>query len=211
MLKSFLFNYYNSKINKVYTQNINNLGYIPNGVFWNSTNSQFSRFEFLVKLIKQNSEGILSNIADVGCGYGAFLNFLLLNKVKFKKYRGYDINPKLIQFCKRNYPNYLFFINHAPIKKCDFSIMSGTYNFSITENVSRWENYILLNLEDCYKVSERGIIFNLQFSNISMIKNKIYYTNSKEMIKKLKLKFGNVEQFYDTKTKNDVYFLIKKS
>ena len=99
-------------INKVYTQNINNLGYIPNGVFWNSTNSQFSRFEFLVKLIKQNSEGILSNIADVGCGYGAFLNFLLLNKVKFKKYRGYDINPKLIQFCKRNYPNYLFFINH---------------------------------------------------------------------------------------------------
>ena len=126
-------------------------------------------------------------------------------------YRGYDINPKLIQFCKRNYPNYLFFINHAPIKKCDFSIMSGTYNFSITENVSRWENYILLNLEDCYKVSERGIIFNLQFSNISMIKNKIYYTNSKEMIKRLKLKFGNVEQFYDTKTKNDVYFLIKKS
>ena len=44
-----------------------------------------------------------------------------------------------------------------------------------------------------------------------MIKNKIYYTNSKEMIKRLKLKFGNVEQFYDTKTKNDVYFLIKKS
>ena len=44
-----------------------------------------------------------------------------------------------------------------------------------------------------------------------MIKNKIYYTNSKEMIKKLKIKFGNVGQFYDNNTKNDVYFVIRKS
>ena len=85
------------------------------------------------------------------------------NFVKKFSYKGYDINPQFIDYCKtleKSNENF-FFVSDHPLETCDFSIMNGTYNYAINENIYRWEKYLIHNLEKCYKHSKIGIIFNL--------------------------------------------------
>ena len=81
MLKTLLYNYYNFNLQKVYTENINRCGLNPNGVFWNSVESQYSRFEILLGLINEHSKKDIPVIADVGCGYAEFLIFLKKKRI----------------------------------------------------------------------------------------------------------------------------------
>ena len=44
--------------------------------------------------------------------------------------------------------------------------MNGTYNYAIYKNISRWEKYLIHNLEKCIKNTKVGIIFNLKMLNL---------------------------------------------
>ncbi len=200
--------YFNSKIKKIYNSNLEKRGFSPNGVFWNSTQSQHSRFEVLLYLLKNNLLKKTVRIADVGCGCGDFLSFLRKNNFKDFSYQGYDINVELIKYCKRKYPSNFFMVNNFPIYECDFSIMSGTYNYTVTDNFIKWEEYIIYNLMQCYKRSKLGMIFNLQFSKNRCIRNNIYYTHIGTMESLLEKNFEKVKKFFFLGTKNDIYFII---
>ena len=67
--------------------------------------------------------------------------------------------------------------------------MSGTYNYAVTDDLNLWENYIIQNLIKCYKRSNYGIIFNLQFGKSRFIRNNIYYTQITFMLNLLKKLF----------------------
>ena len=152
-------------------------------------------------------------IADIGCGYGDLNSYLLENFVKKFSYKGYDINPQFIDYCKtlnKNNENF-FSVSDHPLETCDFSIMNGTYNYAINENIRRWEKYLIHNLEKCYKHSKIGIIFNLQHSKSTKIVNSIFYTSRFSMEEKLKRVFNVVNSFHFNTTPNDVYFVILDS
>ena len=129
------------------------------GLFWNSRESQENRFKILSKLLLKYSKTIdkILRIADIGCGYGDLNSFLLKNFVKKFSYKGYDINPQFIDYCKnlikKSNENF-FFVSDYPLETCDFSIMNGTYNYAINENIYRWEKYLIHNLEKCYKTQK---------------------------------------------------------
>ena len=200
----------NSQIVKTYNKNLNLNGFTPLGLFWNSKKSQYDRFDTLLFLIMKFKFKHQLRISDIGCGYGAFLAYLVEKKVNFY-YSGYDINKNLIKYCVRNYPSNFFKVSYYPKELTDITIASGTYNYTATDNVKIWEEYIIFNLKKCIAKSKLGLIFNLQFTKKeSFIKNSIYYTNVDSMLDKLKKEFLKVAKFYSTKNINDIYFIIFK-
>ncbi len=194
---------------KVYKRNILKFGFTPLGVFWNSKESQYSRFRFLINLIENQLDKNQCSIADIGCGYGELLIFLKTRSVLYN-YHGYDINPEIISYSNKRFPGKLFYVSEFPIKKCDFCVISGTYNYAVIDNIKLWERYIIQNLTECFKMCQIGIAINFQISNSKKIRNKIFYTDVTSMKNQLDKSFKNVKYFFDKNTPNDIYFLILK-
>ena len=86
---------------------------------------------------------------------------------------------------KKKHKNINFFVSDSPSEACDFSIMNGTYNFAVYENLKLWEKYVEYNLTKCFQKSDKGMIFSLQQAKYSEIVNSIYYVNKDLMQKKL--------------------------
>jgi len=107
--------------------------------------------------------------------------------------------------------NFNFYLNNCPINYCDVSIMSGTYNYAVTDNIESWESYVIHNLSECLKKSRLGIAFNLQFEKKRNIRNNIYYTNVQYMLSLLKRNFIKIEKYYTYTSSKDIYFLIYKN
>src|SRR4030095_15813121 len=87
------------EINAYYSSRLAQYGATPRGVDWNGEVSQRLRFEQLVKLISTNDT---FSINDLGCGYGAFFDFL---NVKFKSfsYSGIDVAENMIGAAERSH------------------------------------------------------------------------------------------------------------
>ena len=117
----------------------------------------------------------------------------------------------MIEFCKKKFQKDCFYINSQPLNSCDVSVMSGTYNYAVTDDLNLWEEYIINNLLKCFKKSNLGILFNLQFNTHRLIKNNIYYTESSFMMRLLKKHFNYVEKYISAKSKNDIFFIIYKN
>ena len=54
--------------------------------------------------------------------------------------------------------------------------MSGTYNFTPTNNLRLFEVYLRQNLKSNWNKVGKAMIFNCLISRERMIKNKLYYT-----------------------------------
>jgi SAM-dependent methyltransferase len=74
-------------IDNYYTDKVKAYGTTPQGVDWNGEESQFLRFKKLSKVIKNNN----FSIADIGCGYGKYVEYLQ-NNFKIFDYMGYDLS-----------------------------------------------------------------------------------------------------------------------
>ncbi len=210
MTKKIIFKYYNILIQSIYNRALKRNGYTPLGVCWNSKVSQYKRFKILTSLLENFSSKKLLKLADIGCGYAELLSYLKQEN-KIYLYEGYDINKKMIEFCKKKFVSQKFFVKNHPIKSCDVSIMSGTYNYAVTDDIVLWEEYILHNLSKCFEKSNLGIVFNLQFEKKRTIRNNIYYTEVWYMLKLLKNNFKNVVKYYSLNLKHDIFFIIYKN
>ncbi len=206
MLDKVFFKLINFNLINIYAANVRKFGYNALGLHWSSKSSQYDRFHFVYFLMKKYATKS-SQIADIGCGFGDFFDFLI-NENNVYAYKGYDINPKMIDYCKKKFSPDLFVISDEPVDECDFTIISGTYNYAVYNDIDLWERYIIYNLKKCFIKSSGGVIFNLQKSSRSKIINNIYYAGNDSMTSNLKKNFDKVHSYKDPKTPNDVYFVI---
>ena len=151
-------------------------------------------------------------IADIGCGYGSFADYLNRNNNKIKfKYEGLDINPTFIKHCRSKFSeaNLRFIIDSKPSSKKDFVTMSGTYNLATTTNVSLWEQYLFSCLSECWSYTKTAMIFNLQTSKKSKISSQnIYYANASKVIDFCVSKLGPTRIVRDNSLENDATFTV---
>mgnify|MGYP001192521558 CR=1 FL=1 len=210
MKQIFLFKYYNLLLQNTYNRTLKHNGFTPCGVCWNSQKSQYIRFNILTFLVKRFSLNNHLKIADVGCGYAELLNYFLKENKNYV-YEGYDINKNMIDFCRNKFKNFNFYTESFPVNNCDISIMSGTYNYAVTNSINSWEDYLIHNLSQCITRCNLGMIFNLQFEKKRSIRNNIYYTNITFMYDLLTKNFRRVEKFFSNKSSKDIYFLIYKN
>ena len=129
------------------------------------------------------------------------------------QYHGFDINHKLISFCKNNkdFENVNFSINAFPFNKTDYVVMSGTYNLTPTNNISLWEDYIIKNLTSNWKLVQKAMIFNCLIKEKKQINQALYYTELSWIKKICEDNFGKVQVFKNQLLRDDVTIFIKKS
>ena len=89
-----------NKIEKLYTENLDNHGDSSKAVGWNTEECQNLRFQKLSTVIDNINDSY--SINDYGCGYGGHLQYLEKNGYKINHYNGYDISQPMLDKAKIN-------------------------------------------------------------------------------------------------------------
>ena len=92
------------KLNRAYKDRLAAVGPAPKGVFWRNESTQIARFDALLTLLAIFTPIENPMLGDVGCGYGAMLDFIQKTpRYQNFQYIGIDINRKMISSCKRKF------------------------------------------------------------------------------------------------------------
>jgi len=165
-----------SDVSAYYTERLVTHGDTPRGVDWNSEDGQFLRFEKLAQILPQEEAFSLN---DVGCGYGALIDFLDKKYPNFD-YRGNDISGEMVQSARRRYADRLKVqFSHAskPVEVADYGIASGIFNLRQGRGDKEWLEYILQTLDLLNATSRLGFSFNCltTYSDADRIRPDLLY------------------------------------
>lgn len=167
-----------NEVNSYYTDKIVKNGLTPQGVDWNSEESQFLRFEVLSTVIENQAS---FSILDYGCGFGSMLDFY---KTKYNKFEflGFDISEEMINSAKISHPNDAnakWFTNLEAVPNADFTIASGIFNVRLKNSDKDWLDYILETLTTINQKTDKGFSFNMltKYSDAEYMKDYLYYAD----------------------------------
>ena len=202
---------------RAYTGSLARHGPSPQAVFWNSAKSQTSRFAALLAAIRRHramaGEDVPATpvIADIGCGYGALLDYLSSHDAFTGwQYLGFDINPAMIQACHERFPDQQssFHLGSMPPRPVDYALFSGTFNLCMIDDPERWQDHIIDQLVRCRPLCLSGMVVNLLCRRELVISNNIFYADREDIIARFRGRFGSVEAFDTPGQRHDVTFLI---
>ena len=213
MLRRVIYAALERKLNRAYEDRLAALGPTPKGVFWRNESTQIARFHSILNLINKFTPIANPMLADVGCGYGAMLNFIQKTpRYQNFHYMGIDINRAMIKTCKQKFPNQkrLFLVGKHPPSPVDFCVFSGTFNLCHTNNTTLWLDYIFANLRQCWQRSRYGLVLNLLCGQKAEVKSQIFYADRQKFITAASRLFGPTHARSTPHVAGDVTFLIAK-
>ena len=189
-------------INRVadyYSQKINEHGATPAGVDWNSEASQHVRFEQLSRVIN-TQDGF--TMADLGCGYAAYYDYLSEHYSNFT-YRGYDVSNDMCEAAQSRLkePQNATFVCTASLDTvADYTTASGIFNVRLQNSESDWRDYIIATLDQMHEHSSQGFSFNCltSFSDADRMRDDLYYADPAELFTHCKQRYSrNVALLHD--------------
>jgi SAM-dependent methyltransferase len=153
-------------------------GATPRGVDWNGGESQILRFEQLTKIIFRPENFSLN---DLGCGYGALLDYMK-NKYRDFFYTGCDISGEMIISAQKKCTSesHIKFVKaSAPPEKADYGIASGIFNVRLGHDNAEWWKYLQSMLDVLDQTSRCGFAFNCltSYSDTKRMRDDLYYAN----------------------------------
>jgi trans-aconitate methyltransferase len=210
-----MFNLTNIRIANAYNKSFKKHGALPEASFWYSGLRQQVRFDIISKEIDKISKNDPISICDLGCGYGAYSEYISKKTTpRVARYIGIDLSKQVIRHCNENISHTWaeFKQGSEPTQMVDFTIMSGTFNYAVTKSVDAWENYIFRCLEKCWLKTQQAIIFNLQITHQkkTVVENKIYFAEPLRTKKLCESKFGETKYVSNTLIPKDGTFVIMK-
>jgi SAM-dependent methyltransferase len=154
-------------------------GDTPRGVDWNGEESQMVRFEQLCKIIDPKKSNF--SINDVGCGYGALLDYLR-DKHSTCTYVGVDISREMIEAATQRHlgANQARFItSEEPDQMADYGIASGIFNVRLGRTDAEWFDYLQGTLDVLDRTSSLGFAFNCltSYSDEEKKRDYLYYAD----------------------------------
>jgi SAM-dependent methyltransferase len=186
------------EVSKYYKEKIDRFGTTPQGVDWNSVESQELRFEILSKVIQKNE---FFSVIDFGCGFGSMLDYFI-GKYKSFEYIGYDISEEMIAAAIQKFPKRKFakWSTNLPTEKTDYVIASGIFNIKLKNSDDDWLNYIIKILNELNESSIKGFSFNIltKYSDKEYMKEYLYYADPLFLFDYCKIHFSkNVALLHD--------------
>lgn len=176
-----------------YEEKFRKNGPTPQGVDWNSKESQELRFLQLLKLIENNDRCIDFSILDYGCGYGAFIDYLKKNYQNFNC-TGYDSSKLMIEQAIKLHPDApnCWIDNIDNIKKVDYVVASGVFNIKLDYSNKVWSQYIFETLEHFNELSIKGFSFNIltKYSDKEYMKDHLFYADPLVLFEHCKRKYS---------------------
>ncbi len=186
-------------IGEYYAEKLGAHGASPAGVDWNSPEAQRVRFEQLLRLCGSTQEFSLN---DVGCGYGAMLDYLL-ELGRGCDYLGVDISPPMIAKAIERHgarPGCRFMVGARADRSADYAVASGIFNVKLATPAAAWRAHMLETLEGLDATSRRGFAFNCltTYSDAARMKEHLFYADPCELFDHCKRRFAkNVALLHD--------------
>ncbi|MBI3511399.1 MAG: class I SAM-dependent methyltransferase [Bacteroidetes bacterium] len=167
-----------SKIEKLYSGNIEKFGIDSRSVGWKDAGSQSLRFQKLMNVVSEKN--VPFTINELGCGYGELYKFLLAENFSVNKFSGYDISDEMLKSAR----NYLGEDEKVKLIKgpqleqeADYSTTSGIFNVMFDARKEDWEDYIKETLLNMNRFSTKGFSFNLLTSYVDFKAADLYYAD----------------------------------
>lgn len=164
-------------INDYYSEKVKAHGATPSGVDWNGEESQFQRFSQLSKVF----DGFKGSCADIGCGYGAYLDYLFSVGAGEVEYTGYDLSQEMIDAAKRAHPDHAasFFAIESldDIQVVDYAVASGIFNVRQDISDDEWQKFVFGSLAQINAIASKGFAFNIltSYSDVEKRREYLYY------------------------------------
>jgi SAM-dependent methyltransferase len=158
-----------------YDRRLREWGATARGVFWRNEDGQRLRFEVLTRALAGEPGPIVVN--DVGCGYGAFFDFLKDHPaLKGGRYRGYDISEDMVAKARERIrdPRAIFLQSLIATEEADYSFASGTYNLCLDTDPARWVEYVRASLAHVWSRTRKAMAFNM-LAGLNFARDGLYY------------------------------------
>lgn len=153
----------------------------PEGTGWNGPRAQRARFEQLAKLFDDTPQPFRVN--DLGCGYGAFLDYLLEHAYDFA-YVGYDVSSAMVEGARQVGRDGLGagqarFVCGSELLPADYTVASGVFSMKYDLDEESWLDYVLNVLDSMNRSSRLGFAFNMltKYSDPPLMKKDLYYAD----------------------------------
>ena len=162
-----------------YDEKLAQHGPTPQGVDWNGEERQTIRFEQLCKIIAPKTTNFCMN--DLGCGYGALLEYLWGRHEAFT-YLGVDVSNEMIKTARQTHPasdQARFITSAEPDQMAEYGVASGIFNVRLGQSDSEWFKYLQATLDILDRTSSLGFAFNCltSYSDEEKKRNHLYYAD----------------------------------
>jgi hypothetical protein len=188
-------------------------GSTPQGVGWNGVEAQLTRFEQVLKVIETRA-GEVSSLNDIGCGYGALLDYLPDGGQNLD-YRGYEVSSETLALAKKLHPESpgRTFKPFQEITPADYSIASGVLALKFSRSEAEWREYVFDTLDLFDQHSARGFSFNMltSYSDADRKKDELYYADPCAVFDLCKRKYSRNVALYHDYSLFDFTIVVRKS
>ena len=148
-------------IEAYYSRKMLRYGATPLGVDWSCVPTQQLRFVQLMKLFDCTQA---FSVNDVGCGYGALLNFMAARFRRLKiDYWGVDLSRAMIDEARRlsgKYKLAQFSVAGSSPRIADYCVASGIFNVKLQHTDAVWTEFVKATLADMHANSRIGFAVN---------------------------------------------------
>lgn len=161
-----------------YTRKIREHGPTASGADWKSVESQYLRFEQLLKVC--DTSGAFS-ILDFGCGYGALADYLEGRGLTYS-YCGYDVSEEMLKHAQeqhRDLEHCRFIGDKTQLVAAEYTIASGIFNVKLDTPETDWKEYVRRTVHQIADLSARGFAFNVLtlYSDVERRRADLYYAD----------------------------------
>lgn len=167
---------------QAYTESFIKHGPTPQGTYQNNTDTQYFRFERLIKNIQPFLPQ--STIHDVGsglCDLHKYLNSLNIEH----HYSGTEIVQEMNDYSLREFPGIKLYnrdlLTVDNNETYDFIVLSGTMNLLNDQNPKDWEAYCYRLIQKMYNQANKAISFNCLTSYKTFTDPTLFYFNPQEV------------------------------
>lgn len=119
-------------------------------------------------------------VLDVGCGYGAFHEFLAKNKIKGVHFTGIDVSQPMIMEAQKRFSRAKFicgdFMSHNfGGRKFDYIICNGIFTQKLSVPRDEMQKYLQRFVVKMNRMARRGIAFNVMSSRVNFRRRNLFY------------------------------------
>lgn len=164
------------KIKAYFKNKLETYGATPQGVDYNSSESQEIRYLQLIKIIQAGGK---YSLLDFGSGFGTLYDYLIRNRHSLH-YIGYDIAVPMVEKGRELHPHnpdcwFTTQVDEIPV--VDYSTSCGTFNMKLDLDVDAWTGIIVESLHQMDKHSRKAFSFNLltKYSDADKMRPDLYY------------------------------------
>jgi SAM-dependent methyltransferase len=162
-----------TSIARLYEDSLSKHGTAAMGVGWRDSSSHALRFSKLAAVIDDRDSA--ASVNDLGCGYGAFYEFLTNSGFVVSLFRGYDISEEMLVRARKLQPKGEFLLGSTLDRVADYSFACGIFNVRLEADETAWLRHIERTLQNLHDFSARGFAFNLLTTYVDYRERHLFY------------------------------------